>query len=180
MKDDKVILEDSLEAATYRTDICGWVSKKGEYWGEKENLARMDGATHIKCDCGNIIEKRTYCERCDQKQRDEQFYLMPEKAWNGEDLLFSRAEERYYHEWEGINSDGEDVPFESMKFVFCGEVEWPQIHEDYFWDDMPDDNKNDELSRLVDDFNYDLRKIRTNCFLPVGIRAVLVEVKCKE
>jgi len=176
MKDDKVIFEDSPEAATYRNDVSGWVSRGGNFYGENEMMARLDGATHQKCyDCENVLAKYTRCAKCDQERQDSIFRRMPERAWNGEDLLFSRAEERYYHEWEGINSDGEKVSFESMKFVFCNEIEWPEIYEDYFLDEMPDDSENAELSRLVDDFNYGLRKIKTNCFLPVGIRAVLGE-----
>lgn len=40
MSDKSVIMFDSPEAATYRTDIKGWVSRDGRYYGEDERGAR--------------------------------------------------------------------------------------------------------------------------------------------
>ena len=41
-----IIMEESPEAAEYRTDISGWVSCNGNYYGKDERMARYDGATH--------------------------------------------------------------------------------------------------------------------------------------
>ncbi|MDX5626641.1 MULTISPECIES: hypothetical protein [unclassified Brenneria] len=47
-KTEKIILRDSEEAASIKT-VTGWVSAKGRVYGDNEDLARYDGATHQRC-----------------------------------------------------------------------------------------------------------------------------------
>jgi|GEM_PF-1643130 len=174
MKNDKVIFANGSESATYKENVSGWISRDGTFWGEDEEGARAHGSTHRRCGhCGNIVEKYSYCKICDEKEKEELFKKMPEKIWNGKGVLYSRAEEWFYREWDGTNKDGERVSFRSMKFVFCEEAEWPEICEDSFYGAMSDGTKSTGLSRLVSNFNNDLKHIRTNSFLTVDIRAVL-------
>ena len=42
-KTEEIVVYNSPEAATYRTDIKGWVSRNGLYCGQDEDLARYKG-----------------------------------------------------------------------------------------------------------------------------------------
>jgi hypothetical protein len=65
MKDEKMILDTSDEAAKFVTGISGWVSRDGHFCGNDERIARYIGSTHKLCECGNIVEKMWIkCDRC--------------------------------------------------------------------------------------------------------------------
>ena len=36
---EEIVMQDSDEAATYRTDIKGWVSRNGRYYGDGKRRA---------------------------------------------------------------------------------------------------------------------------------------------
>jgi hypothetical protein len=71
MEDEKVIMYDSQEAATHRTDISGWVSRDGGFYADNEHLARWAGCTHMTCECGKPYIKGKV--RCDECQSDEEW-----------------------------------------------------------------------------------------------------------
>lgn len=58
MKEKIIILKDSPESCSYKTDLKGWVSANGFYYGEDKNLASYAGCTHYKCEkCEYIYPK---------------------------------------------------------------------------------------------------------------------------
>ena len=72
MKENKkVIMFDSDEAAQYKTNLSGWVSRDNHFFGEDEHMARYVGCTHRKCeDCGEPTEKGwLVCDNCREKRR---------------------------------------------------------------------------------------------------------------
>ena len=80
---DKIILPGDPEAASIQT-VTGWVSENGYFYGDKPNsegLARYDGSTHRKCDCGETIKKNSYCRKCHTKKRDAIFDGMKKVEW---------------------------------------------------------------------------------------------------
>ena len=87
---EKVML-DSPEAATFRTDIKGWVSRDGIFYGDKpdsERIARWAGCTHRKCeDCGADSPKSyTICEKCRTNKRDGVYAGREDKDWDAESV----------------------------------------------------------------------------------------------
>src|ERR1700733_3026068 len=86
MSEEKRIMYDSQEAATYRTDIKGWVSKDGLFYGDNpssEHGARWSGCTHMVCECGNVYGKgRVRCDSCQAKITSEKYYALPMIEWD--------------------------------------------------------------------------------------------------
>ncbi len=74
-----MILIDSDEAAKKMT-VEGWVSRNGRFYGDNEEIARYDGATHRYCkNCGEIVEiSWVFCEKCREKNATETFLNYPE------------------------------------------------------------------------------------------------------
>lgn len=46
---DDIVFEADDVAANYQTNISGWVSRNGFFYGNNEQSARRDGATHVLC-----------------------------------------------------------------------------------------------------------------------------------
>lgn len=86
MTDKKIIMEDSPEAASIKT-VTGWVSSTGRFWGDDERMARFDGSTHKRCDCGAVIAHRSYCRACSDRKEAEKWEAMPEAEWDGVAML---------------------------------------------------------------------------------------------
>jgi len=175
MDNEKIILSNSPDAATYKENLSGWVSRTGRFWGKDGHMAKWDGATHTKCRCGIIFPKNSYCKTCAEKRRLEKFKAKPVMVWNGKDALYSDSEDRYYGEWEGVNNEDRKVSFESMNFIICERTEWRELSDDFFEDSLCEDVGNDELIDLIHDFNENLKEIQTNCWEPGLYRAVLEE-----
>ena len=140
-----VILPDSPEAATLQT-VTGWVSAKGHFYGIDEKLARYDGSTHRLCsECGNLIEKNGYCAPCHVKKKLLQYEKMPRKKWNGQDMLYSLTEDRYFYSNEDLEGYVDGAPdvmpsLESLCLIICepiyaSEIDINNIYEDSFPDD---------------------------------------------
>ena len=92
----KIILLESDEAAKYVTNISGWVSSRGQFYGINEHLARLDGSTHKKCEsCGNVFEKMSYCKPCHIKKEIARYNAMPQKDWEGE-FLYSEYLDEFF------------------------------------------------------------------------------------
>lgn len=112
MNETKIVLYDSDEAASFRTNISGWVSRQGRFYGEQyqaEHLARRDGCTHIKCDCGELIEKRWIrCKACRDAKALKSYNNAPEKEWDGKAMLYSPVTDTYY--------SSPDEPWEDDEF----------------------------------------------------------------
>jgi len=56
---DQFIMGET-DGATLRTDLTGWVSRHGAYFGNNEDAARYHGATHRRCEvpgCDGVTDK---------------------------------------------------------------------------------------------------------------------------
>lgn len=110
MSDDTdIILPSDDRAATYRTDITGWVSRDGKYCGDDERLARLVGATHRACaDCG-VSTLKTYmiCPACRDKRAEQRYLALPQAEWDGEAMRGWTAAD--LHEFFLIDHFGSEV-----------------------------------------------------------------------
>lgn len=137
------------DGATYRTDIKGWVSSDGRYYGADEQLARMAGATHTKCGCGSITKLPwVSCANCIALRRYTQWLAMPEAEWDGETPLWSSALEEFCLDsddlWEAVEEHGDD-----LDLVICEPVKLRHLDANYWEDDLCHDDGYADLPEAV-------------------------------
>ena len=157
MSEKEIILPEDDKAATYRTDIAGWVSRQGFFYGENgEGSARYDGATHRTCArCDAVIRKhRPLCDACKLKYEIDNYNRMPKSPWDGEAPLYSDLKDTYYHDLCEALDDLEDgQALADLRLVIC-EPNKATISIDLFADYLPDDSDApDELLAAIEDFN---------------------------
>lgn len=157
----KIITYDSPEAATYRTDITGWVSRGGLYFGEDEDLARYSGCTHKRCACGAIFEKSWIeCEACRKAKREkaeaEKLAKMERQEWDGETPLYHDDSDTYLMDAGEVDDflDDSGLTFNEAMFQLCKPNHPRLIEADDFHDDLPEDGElPDEVVEAIDAFN---------------------------
>ena len=164
-----IIRPDSPEAATYRTDIKGWVSRHGRYFGDDpgaERVARWDGATVGLCNaCGAETDKTfTRCGRCREAQEVSRYLAMPVKPHDG-GMVYSGTRDKYFDalddaiEWvrdhDDEQSDRSDAEIlASLRLVLCDPVYARTLDGDFFADDLPpDEDLPTVLEAAIDAFN---------------------------
>lgn len=145
---EEIILPDSPETAEYKT-ITGWFSRNGKFYGDRqdsEQLARLEGSTHCKCECGKIHRKYNLCSTCSEKVKLRHYESMPFKEWDETTPVYSESEDRYFYSSDEIddyledytNDDGEKVTGKDLRLILCDRVTLPTIDEDYFMDNAPE------------------------------------------
>ena len=143
---EKIILKDSPEAATYWTDITGWVSRGGRFFGDgpgAENSARWAGCTHVTCpDCGEVIERDfVRCKKCREAFAEKRYLARESRRWDGETPLYSEVADRFFfyeHELNDYCEEYECTPA-SLRLLLC-KGEWlSSIDPDYWADELPEE-----------------------------------------
>lgn len=161
-KSEATVMYDAPEAATYRTDIKGWVSRGGRYFGDGEHgehLARHDGCTHLPCSsCGEPMRASGYCLRCWNERRAERYQAMPRARWDGAAMLYSDAHDEYYtdldHAEEYLANLDDGLMLADLRLVICVPEYVRQLDPGDFADDMPDDTDlPDEVYAAIEAFN---------------------------
>lgn len=163
----KTVMFESDEAATHRTNLEGWVSRHGNYFGNlpdtAERAARYDGCTHRVCDgCGNATEKAyTHCSECRHENDVARYEVMPLKEWDGNTPLYSNHLNEYIFEFYDFLNDY-DGDAEALRLVICEPVELTQIDEDYWTDDLAEDYElPDDVAEALEVFNQSLKDAGT-------------------
>ena len=158
----KVILPDSLEAATYQT-VSGWVSRRGFFYGADERLARYDGSTHRPCtECGELIEKQGRCRPCATKKQIAKYLEMPRKKWDGVGMLYSDSEDRFFSGMDDVEDycASEEVSPESLRLIICVPVYAREIDpNEHYESDLPDEGELPaDLQKAFDELNKFIRE----------------------
>ncbi len=162
--DDKIILDTSDKAATFRTDISGWVSKSGRYYGKDERIARWDGCTHMKCDLCGVIYPKGYskCDLCSEKARHDQYVRKELVSWDKKTPLYSESVDRYFYDIDDIDDYLDchlDRELSTLDLVLCDPVYLQELDYDHFVDDLPEDGElPDEALEALEKFNEILRQ----------------------
>lgn len=141
---DRIVMRDSPEAAEYRTDIRGWVSRAGHYYGDSpssEDTARYAGCTHVACKyCAAPTEKPyTACAQCRDRKALERFEALPRAEWDGVAMLYSDTRSEYYKdidEAEDGLEKGETLA--DLRLLICEPIYVRRIDGDLFCDDLPE------------------------------------------
>lgn len=156
---EKIVLPSDAEAATLETNIQGWISRSGKFFGtvsRAEELARWDGATHIPCPgCGVAVEKhRLYCIDCVMEIKKEKYLAREVIKWNGVTPLYSQGCDEFILHRDDLdefisqlsNADRDNAV---VQLIPCDPVRLRPIELDYWDDNLPDDSDGDDLP---DDF----------------------------
>ena len=145
MKDEKIILPESDEAAKFVTGLSGWVDKNGVFWGQLEEMARYASATHKRCEeCKTAIIKRGYrfCADCKEKKDIERYSRLERKVWDGEVYLYSDRDDIYFSNYQELHDYIDEHQIEnidSLRLVICEPEHLRELDADYWADDLPED-----------------------------------------
>ena len=181
MTDTSVILPTSAEAATYRTDVKGWVSRSGRYFGDDERLARYDGCTHMVCDCGAPAEKsRIRCDSCQATRDAAKWEALPLVEWDGETPLCIYRGDTYFFDIDQVRdyADEQVVKVSELRLVLCKPVCARRLAVDYWAHQLVEgDDAPSWLEDAVDEFNEVIAKRRTEplSWMPCQQRVVLAD-----
>jgi hypothetical protein len=176
--ENNVVLFESPEAATYRTDIKGWVSRNGHYYGDgpsNERTARWAGCTHMTCECGKEFEKGSLsCAECRDKAAVEAYYDLPVVKWDlvtplavsvlrGEDKFFFHLEDVLDYAAQLQDESGHD----ELRLILCKPGHLHTLSEYDWCDDLPEDGElPTDVALLVEQLNEAIRKAAPVCWWP--------------
>jgi len=178
----KIIKKDSDEAATYRTNISGWVDSHGYFYGEDEEAARRAGSTHSECsNCFVIIEKSdTLCDDCKERSEIERYNKREKVEWYRDDVLYSDKYNVYFFSIRDIITYANDsvsefdlYSLDDLRLILCEKVFLRNIEIDLWWGELDEDVSDDVIPILqdaLDDFNTDLNEIDTKLWEPGAYR----------
>lgn len=176
-KTEKVIHYNSPEAATYQTGLSGWVDRYGRFWGNDEHMARYCGATHKDCEtCGKLTDMRHYCRACAEKREVDKFHAMPKEQWNGEDVLYSQAFDRYFFDaselMDDIHYSGKSI--EEYMLIICAPIYLSELCTDYWCDDLPEDGElPSDVAEALDTLNKAIMEAGPVSFTPGDTAAIV-------
>lgn len=160
MEAETKIMYASDEAAQYKTNIEGWVSSTGRFWGKDEHMARWEGSTHDLCACGNERERSyTICPACIAVAARERYEAMPFQEWDGKTPLVIYGDDTYFWDSDGV----EEYCFENeidaadLQLVICVPNYLDPICADRWQDIMPEDTdfheEYPEVMKKIAEFN---------------------------
>lgn len=142
----EVILPGDSRAARYVTDVKGWVSRDGRFYGDDERLARWAGSTHNECEECGAVTARPYvkCPLCRQKAEIDRYAQREKRPYKGEPV-YSEAVERFFFD-DGDLADyleeDDALPVESLHLVFCEPQFASEIDAEDQWQDIiPEDGE---------------------------------------
>lgn len=156
MNDNKpVVLPSDANAATYRTDIKGWVSRHGRFYGNDERTARYDGSTHGVCSCGAVTKKsRLFCPSCEDKRDLERWLALPVVEWDGMTPLCE--DDTYFFSYDDVIShcDSNLVNPSDLRLVLCKPNYAAHLDASYWEGDLAEDRDVPEwLEKAIEAFN---------------------------
>ena len=165
MKEDKVIPNDSPEAARFVTGISGWVSRLGHFYGTDERLARYDGCTHMRCDCGELAERGyTKCQKCRDADGAERYNNFQRKEWDRKAPICLYDDDRYFFDEDDFlcYCDEEGVEPSSLRLVLCEPIYAHEIdYDEHYCDSLGEDSSisdiDAELAGMFDKLNEYIR-----------------------
>lgn len=185
-EDEKVILPEDDEAAIFTT-VKGWVSRNKKFFGNKgdaEQLARIEGSTHKKCECGAIYKKDIYtiCPAC-REQADKARHEKREKVkWDGETPIYCEDGDVFFHNEDELMDycDEHGLYFELLRLVLCEPTKAPILEPlDFLRDAMAEDSEfdlPDSVFKAAETFNAIVAEIGPMAWVP-GDKAIFFEIE---
>lgn len=159
MKEEKIILDSSNEAAQLKT-VTGWVSSTGRFFTD-ERLARYDGSTHSACECGNLMKRSwTKCDSCRSVSNQEKYKAMPFKEWDMKTPLVIFYDDKYFFDADEIEEylEEHELKDEDLQLVIC-EPNYLSTIDSGNWEDVLPVDGDGELPKEVEKALGELNKI---------------------
>jgi hypothetical protein len=178
IQEKKQVLFNSDEAAQYRTNLSGWVSRGGRYCGNDERAARYDGCTQMICeDCGKPCDKGwLVCKECSNKRDKKRYESLPVEVWNEVGMIYSDAADRYFSNWDEVDDFLEDEggDIEGLRLTICEPQYLPLLDPSEFGcDSLAEDGElPDAVVDAIEKFNVVIRKTGAVSWYPGKKRAV--------
>lgn len=171
---DKVIMYNSPEAATYMTNLEGWVAG-GRYWGKGEageQMARYAGCTHKTCECGKPMEKLyTKCPECRAKSKQERYLALPYKEWDGKEPIVEADGDEYFFDIDSLHEYLWENDIEEIDLLICDPVKYRLIDGgDIASDSHEDWEPSAELEAKINEFNDYLKTLPPHSWTPGKVR----------
>lgn len=144
---EKIIMDSSEEAAEFVT-VKLWKSRNGNLYSH-EDAARYDGCTHRACEtCGEPAPKHyLLCDSCRHKKDFERWQERQYIEWADNTPIYSQTQDKYFKDYQELRDyleDNETLMFdiaESFQLVSCQPIYLNQINEDYFSDELAEDQE---------------------------------------
>jgi hypothetical protein len=163
-----MILSTSKEAAQFVTNISGWVSRSGNFWGKDERMARYDGCTHTLCaDCGKPVEKiRGYskCNKCREISDNKLFESYKKQEWDEVTPITIFRGDEYFFDRDSLDEyceENENTP-DKLQLLICVPNYVKEINDDIYCDYLPEDRSLDdvapELAEKIKELNAYIRE----------------------
>jgi hypothetical protein len=160
VSDQKIIVNDSPEAAQIKT-VTGWVDgKTGHFWGEDELQARYGGSTHCRCECGGIYERGhgIRCSACQMNFDIETFNSYPVEKWDGVTPVVLYNTDRFFFNEDILDfvADSDLAKDAELRICKCYPHNLSLISDDHWCDDLPDGGDAElpeEVQNAVDALN---------------------------
>jgi hypothetical protein len=145
--------------------VRAWKDRHGKIH-MSEYFARQASATHSKCNiCGDLYPLSSYtaCPSCREKKEIEKYNCMPYREWDGKIPLYSDYANRYFRDADEICDYcyDEEIDASILRLKLCEPVKYRQINEDYWVDDMYEDQEElpDALISKLVEFNEFIEKL---------------------
>lgn len=185
---EEIIFADSDKAATFSTELNGWVDRHGIFFGTNEYDARLSGATHVRCiGCGKPMLFGNYpkCDNCYSMERKKEYNKLKKKVWedksipltmyDGEVFFYSTEELREYCDLHKTSPD-------KLLLVLCEPIVFPGICRDV-WDDYYSNELNlpTELEVALEEFNNkvnEFNKINKECWVASDYAVFIPDFTC--
>lgn len=164
----KVILPTDPEALKeVREAVNVYVSRNGKFYLDEE-VARLDGATHQQCKCGNGIKEKfhLYCPSCKSeklKEKRAEFLKKPARIYAGEPVYDSETHQYFMNDEDLIDHciEAECLP-SNMFLVYAVKTSLPGIDVDYWCDNVHEDYSfSTEFNAKLKEFNEYLATVDT-------------------
>lgn len=173
----KPIFPESAEAAKFVTGVSGWVDRHGGFFGNNEALARWSGSTHKHCDCGEVIEQRSYCKACVRSREIEKYKNAQKIEWDHKTPLYSQRNDVYLLDASdliGLMEELEVTDPEELELFVCEPKHLREIESDHWADYLPDDGDlPSEVADALEEFNAVIRKSEPVSWSPGKFAAIV-------
>ena len=174
----KQINYNDPSAARFVENIKGWVDINNRFFGDNkdsEHMARYSSCTHRKCECGEIMSKGyTICEKCRAKKELERYNVLPFKAWDYKEPVYSYYADQYFFSTDDLIDYLEDNEVDSrdLRLVICEPSYFSELDYDQWEDIMPENSDEfpEQLQKAVEAFNEAISKLPPASYYPGKIR----------
>jgi hypothetical protein len=179
MSKETIVMYDSPEAASVQT-VTGWVSRRGHFWRDDEHMARYDGSTHKRCECGEVHPHSSWCRACREKKMTEKFFALPVEKWDGETPLCLFDSDKYFFGDDILDYLAGLSESEEVRICKCKPGYLSLLSEDGWADDLPEDGElPDEVAKAVDALNEVIKAAGPVCWWEDAVAIDVADLRAR-